>query len=239
MSRDLRSITDEENYEYDDRNLQSASTTGCQIFKMVNVPQLQIDLRIQHEHPKDALTELNQRAHVFVDRVQQLQSENSKYIAEIVKLRRHLSSFSDIDVSWDEHYHSLNSNLSMLDHEEIDFDSDFELCQLEIGLYQLLIEIKQQREDKPILALEQELKQSASQLNSLRTSYTELGREIEGIHAECEDLIKRYLSLAYEWCNLMTQRKHWNQTLEALKREIAFYKNIRSYSVQDRQVKLF
>ncbi|CAF3243820.1 unnamed protein product [Rotaria sp. Silwood2] len=215
------------------RGVESISTVRCPLVPSINFQQLEIDLQAQHQHEKDSLNQLNQRLKLFTDRVQLLQIDNSKYIAEISNLREHVSGFSSIDVSWDEHYLSLNSNFSMLANEKINFDSDFELYQLQIRIYETLIEMQQNSRDKQIFALEEELKQSASQLTTLRTSYTNLGENIDGNYAERDSLLKRYLSLAHDWCNVMKQQQHLNLSVQTLKRHIVFYKNISSYSVRE------
>ncbi|CAF0923332.1 unnamed protein product [Rotaria sordida] len=221
---------DDSRVSYNRSGGQFVSTFRCQIFSSINIEKLQVDLQSQHQHEKDALTELNQRFRAFIDRVQQLELQNSRYLTEIENLQRNLSGLGSIDSSWDERYHSQNSNLSILCHEKIDFDLDFELYQLQNIIYELLIETGQEKSDRRISSLEEELKQSSSQLNSLRTSCRELEHEIERVHAERESLLKQYFSLTHDWCNIIRQRKHWNVTLDSLKSEIAFYKKIRSYS---------
>ncbi|CAF3818867.1 unnamed protein product [Rotaria sp. Silwood1] len=240
MSYDSRIIIDDNNSMNNNsdvtdhrRDLESQSTVHCPFIPSVNYQQLQIDLRAQREHEKDTLNELNQRLKLFTERVQLLQSDNSKYLTDISNLRQNLSGLSNIDVTWDERYLSLNSSCSTLTNDKINFNSDFEMYQLQIGIYQTLIEIQQDSKNKRIFALEEELKQSASQLTSLRLSYTNLGRDIEDNYNERDNLLKQYLSLTHDFAKLIKQRQQLNLSVETLKRHISFYKNLSSYSVRE------
>ncbi|CAF4917395.1 unnamed protein product [Rotaria sp. Silwood1] len=240
MSYDSRIIIDDNNSMNNNsdvtdhrRDLESQSTVHCPFIPSVNYQQLQIDLRAQREHEKDTLNELNQRLKLFTERVQLLQSDNSKYLTDISNLRQNLSGLSNIDVTWDERYLSLNSSCSTLTNDKINFNSDFEMYQLQIGIYQTLIEIQQDSKNKRIFALEEELKQSASQLTSLRSSYTNLGRDIEDNYNERDNLLKQYLSLTHDFAKLIKQRQQLNLSVETLKRHISFYKNLSSYSVRE------
>jgi chromosome segregation ATPase len=199
---------------------------------IINVRQLKIDLQEQYQHDKDALNELNQRFHLFIDRIQLLQSQNSKYLAAIADIRRQFFGTNITDIKWEEDYFSSKSNLSTISNSKIDYEWDFELFQLQIGIYQKLIDIEQKSKDKRILILEDEAKQSAAILITLRRSYEEFQREVENLHAENEDLFKRHQKLTYDWCNIKKEQKKWNLTVETLKNYIKFYKNISSYSLQ-------
>jgi chromosome segregation ATPase len=199
----------------------------------VNIRQLQTDLQTQYQYEKDALTELNQRFHLFVDRIQLLQSQNLKYRTAIDDIRREFSGISSSsDVQWEENYFSLKTNLSTVRYAIIDYQWDFELYQLQIGIYQQLIEIEQQPKNKRISMLEEELKQSAAVLNSLRISYEELQQTVENLHVESENLFKQYLTLTHDWCHAKKTRKNWDLSMETLKSYIVFYKNLRSYSMR-------
>ncbi|CAF4796058.1 unnamed protein product [Rotaria sp. Silwood1] len=240
MSYDSRIIIDDNNSMNNNsdvtdhrRDLESQSTVHCPFIPSVNYQQLQIDLRAQREHEKDTLNELNQRLKLFTERVQLLQSDNSKYLTDISNLRQNLSGLSNIDVTWDERHLPLNSSCSTLTNDKINFNSDFEMYQLQSGIYQTLIEIQQDSKDKRIFALEEELKQSASQLTSLRSSYTNLGRDIEDNYNERDNLLKQYLSLTHDFAKLIKQRQQLNLSVETLKRHISFYKNLSSYSVRE------
>lgn len=197
-----------------------------------NLRKLQTDLQHQHQHDKQSLTELNQRFQVFVERIQVLQSQNSKYRIAIADLRRQYSGVDTIDVKWEENYFSLKSNFSSISDATIDYEYDYEFYQLIILIYQKLIDIDQHSKDNRVLLLEDELKQSTSALISLRGSYGELQREVEHYHAESQDLLKQYLTLSNNWCSMKKQQKKWNLNVASLKSYIAFYKNLLSQSTR-------
>lgn len=194
---------------------------------VINLRQLQTDLQVQHQHEKDALNELNQRLQIFNDRIQSLQSQNSKYLVAIADLRRQFSGVSTTDI--EENYFSSKSNFSSVYSTKIDYELDFELYRLQADIYQRLIEIEQQSKDKRILKLEEELKQSKSTLLNLRTSYDQLQKGVENLYADNGDLVNQYLALTHEWCNMRKQRKKWDLSMETLKSYIGFYRNLRSH----------
>ncbi|UJR08457.1 hypothetical protein I4U23_012727 [Adineta vaga] len=199
----------------------------------VNVQQLQHDLLSQHQHEKEALNELNQRLGLFVDRVHLLESQNAKYSTDVAELRRQSSGESGIDVHWNERYLNIKSDLSSLHYSKADCDSDYEWYQLQIGIYQQLIDTEQQWRDKRLMKLDHEMKQFASDLTMLRNSYGELERTTGNQYAERDNVLKHYLSLTHDWCNMNKQRKKGNMSLDMLKSYIAFYKKIRSHSTRN------
>lgn len=199
---------------------------------VVNLRQLQTDLHKQHQHDKGALTELNRSFQIFVDRVQQLQSQNEKYRLAIVDHRRHASGLSNYDVQWDDGYLLMKRDASAMGHAVVDYEWDFELCQLQIGIYKQLINIESQGDNKRIALLDDEARKSASALLGLRSSYGEMQRRVEGLYVECDDLFKQYLTLTNDWCIVKKQRNKGHLSMETLKSSIAFYKSIQSYTGQ-------
>jgi chromosome segregation ATPase len=235
MSFESPSVIDDDNYSAAvyQLNIHFGSPVQYTSSVVVNIGQLQTDLQAQYQHGRDALTELNQRFHLFVDRIQLLQSQNLKYRTAIDDIRREFSGISSSsDVQWEENYFSLKTNLSTVHHAIVDYQWDFELYQLQIGIYQQLIEIEQQPKNKRISMLEEELKQSAAVLNSLRISYEELQQTVENLHVESENLFQQYLTLTHDWCHAKKQRQKWDLNMDALKSYIVFYTNLRSYSMR-------
>ena len=127
-------------------------------------------------------------------------------------------------------YLHLHSDLTTISCAKVDYELDFELLQLQIGMYQQLINDEQQWQDKERLKLGQELNRSASTLLTLRTSYAALGQEIETLYATRGDMFKQYLQVTHSWCNVKKQRKQSDLSLQTLKQYIVLYKNISSYS---------
>ena len=200
---------------------------------VMNVRQLRTDIQSKYQHEKYALTELNDRFRLFVDRVQWLESENSKYLTQLADFQRQWSGMNDNSGShWSASFLHLQSDLTTVSNAKVDYDFDFELFQLQIGIYQKLINIEQQWNVERRGNLERELKQSASDLISLRTSYAESGREIERLHAEHESSRQQYLALTQSCCNVKKQRKIWDLSVHTLKSHTAFYRNLRSYSLR-------
>ena len=201
---------------------------------VINIRQLQTDLHAQYQHEKNELTELNQRFHLLVGRVQQLELLNSKYIAQIVDLQQNSFGFSRIDAyaQGGEQYLNLQSDLKTINYAKVDYELDIELFQLQIVMYQQLIDTEQQWQDKERLKLEQELSRAVSTLITLRKSYAVLGQEIEILYTTRGDTFKQYLQVAQSWCNVRKQRKQSDWSLQTLKEQLVFYKNISSYSEQ-------
>jgi hypothetical protein len=199
---------------------------------VINLRQLKTDLVAQHQHDKAALIELNKHFQSFVNRVQHLQSQNSKYLVAIADFRRQSAGISIIDARWDEGYLSIKRDLLAIENEKIDYEWDFELCHLQIAIYKQLIDIEQQWRGKRSSILEEELKQSASVLNGLRSSYGELQRTVGSLYVESDDLLKHYLTLSHDWCVIKKQLHKRHLNLEATKSSIAFYKNLRAHTGQ-------
>ena len=200
---------------------------------VINVRQLQADMHAQYQREKNELSELNQRFYLIIDRVQQLESLNSQYLAQIADFYQNSSGISRIGVSQgNEQYLHLHSDLTTLSFAKVDYEVDVELLQLQIGMYGQLIDGEQQWQGKERSKLEQELSRLASTLLSLRTSYAALGQEIESLYAARGDTFKQYLQVAHSWCNVKKHRKQSDWSLQTLKQDIVFYKNISSYSQQ-------
>ncbi len=190
-----------------------------------NVQQLQTELSARYQREKHALTELNQRFRVFVDRVQQLESENAKYIA---LLTGYQPTIRIIGTESEECYLGVQSDLMTANYQKVDYDLEFELFQLQIGTYKQWINWK----DEQRLKFEQELNQSSSVLTNLRTSYAELGREVESVHAALKNTFQKHLRVTHDWCQSKKQTIASQLSVQALKNQIVFYKNLRSYLVQ-------
>lgn len=233
MSFDSRTVNDKSNksvvtYHHHDTHGESFGHYISSV--SINIQQLQTDLHAQHQHDKGALTELNKSFQVFVDRVQHLQSQNTKYRAAIADFRQQSSGIDSIDARWGEGYLAINRDLSMVRNAKVDYKWDFEWYQVQIGIYKQLIEIEQQWKDKRALILDEELKQSAAALNGLRMSYAEVQQKVDTFHAECDDLSKHYLTLTHDWCIVKKQENKLDVSIETLKSYILFYKNLRSYT---------
>ncbi|CAF1080098.1 unnamed protein product [Adineta steineri] len=214
------------------RNAHFGSSVQYTSSIVINLRQCQSDIQTQYQHEKDALNELNQRFHIFVDRVKYLESQNSKYLAELAAFQRPTLRDSSIDLKSSEYYFNTQSDISTLRSAQIDCESDFEWSKFQIGIYQQLFDTEQQWKEKRFIQLEQELKQLADELVNIRSSYTELERRTINQYTERDDIFKQYLALTHEWCNIRSQRKKWDLSMETLKTYIAFYKNIRSYSTR-------
>lgn len=192
----------------------------------VDIPKLQIDLQQQHQRQKTELNDLNQRFHLFVDRIQSLQNQNAKYLIAIAEHRGRVSGINTSHI--EEDYFSYRSNYSSITSTRIDHEWDLQLYQLQIGIYQRLIEIEQQSRDSRLPSLEDELKKLVSTLLSLRSSYEQSQRTVENLQEENRRLLQQYLALTTEWCSIRRYRKKWELSMETLRSSVGFYKNIRA-----------
>ena len=207
------------------RNTYFGSTVQQTSAMIIELPKLRIDLEEQRQREKSALHELNQRFQLFVDRIQSLQNQNAKYLIQIAERRGQISGVSTSHV--EEGYVSYRSNYSSIASTRIDSEWDFELYQLQIGIYQRLIEIEQQTKDQRIPILENELKQIQSTLISVRSSYEQLQKVVDNLHVENARLLQQYFGLTNEWCSVRKQRKKWDLNMETLRSYVGFYKNLR------------
>lgn len=234
-SRIVHSEHSSENYgsaaAFEHREQHSSVATFTASSLVISIRQLQTEFEAQYQHDRRELTELNQRFRLLLERVQLLESYNSKYLIQIAELRQ-ASGHGQIDTKWSESYLFLQTDLSSISNTKVDFEFDYELSQLQIGIYQQLFDLEQQWKGDSRLKLEQELKQSSSTLLAVRASYAELEREIAGLQATREDSLKQYLRVTQEWGSLKKEKKKWSMSLQTLKNQVACYKNLRSYSAQ-------
>lgn len=215
-----------------DRHVANIKSTGYSASKILsNIRQLQTEFQVQYQHDKKAMTELNHRFRLLLDHVQLLESQKEKYLIQIANLRQ-LSGLSDFHIKWNEDYLHLQSDLTTINSANIDSEFAFELSQLQIGIYQQLIDIEQQWKNDPQSKLQEELNQSTNILISLRTSYGNMEQEIANLYQTRENTFKQYLKITQDWCQMKKQQKKWEITKDILKNQIACYKNLRSYSLQ-------
>ena len=224
------------NNEYDnstvkyERNPQFGITV-YQISSMVpRIQQLQHDLHQQDEYDKNTLNELNQRLYTLVNRIQILESENLKYIAIITNLRQQISDYDTNKI--EEDYSIFWSNILSISNDKIDYDWDYEMFQLHIGIYKHLISIEDQSKTNEILSLEKQLNHSTSVLDTLRTSYGQLQQETNGLFKYHDDLSKQYFVLTNEWSHLKRKQKKFELKIGKIKNYILFYQNLRLYTTE-------
>jgi hypothetical protein len=202
-----------------------------QISSMVpRIQQLQTDLEEQDEYDKNTLDELNQRLYELIGRLQYLQSENLKYLTIIADIRQKTSDYDTTKL--EEDYSIFWSNILSISNEIIDYDWDYQMFQLHIGIYKHLISIEDQSKNNQILSLEKELDRSTSILINLRTSYEQLQQEVDSLSKYNEDLSKQYFGLTTERCHLKRKQKKSELKIEKIKDYIRFYKNLRLYTTE-------
>ena len=197
---------------------------------VVHLRQVQTNLQAQHQHEKHALVELNERFRLLVDRVQQLEAQNAKFIIQVTDARRHAYGSSRIDTEWDERYLRLQSEGTVFLVGRAAHEIEYELFQMHAGLYQQLISAEPHRKDEQRVQLDAEFQQSSSVLSTLRTSYAKVGREVEILSATREDTFQQYLKLTQEWSRTRKQSKEREFSVEALRTQILFFKNISVYA---------
>ncbi|CAF1352271.1 unnamed protein product [Rotaria sp. Silwood1] len=184
MSLDSLGISDEANTKNSNsimtyRPLQEHSNYVVHYISstFVKIEQLKTDLNAEYQQEKHALTELNEQLRLMIDRVEQLESQNSTYVAKLTDLRRQGFIVATTGKQNDEHYR-LQSHIMAVNYEKVSYESEIEFFQLQIKIYQQMIQAENQSIDEQRLKLEQELNQSASALVNLRTSYEELGNKV-------------------------------------------------------------
>ncbi|CAF1139651.1 unnamed protein product [Adineta ricciae] len=188
-----------------------------------NVQELQTEFSTQYQHEKYTLTELNKRLQAFVDYVQQLESENAKYIELLANCR---PDNCIIDTASEQCYLGVQSNLMQINQEKVNYDLEFELSQLQIGTYKHVFNWKDERR----LKLEQELNQSSSTLADLRTAYGDMERQVDSVCAIWKNTFQQHLTIIHDWCQSKKETFALLLRTQALKNQMAFYKEFVSYS---------
>jgi uncharacterized protein (UPF0335 family) len=195
----------------------------------VNIQQVKTNLNAQHQHEKQELIQLNERLRFFIDRVQQLELENAKYAAKLAEIRQKSSSIGIFGTEVDERHIHIQADLMTVNYKKIDYELEFELFQMHSEIYKQLIHVLNQSNDEQRLKLQQELDQSSSMLINVRTSYANSQKQIEILHAEREDTFQQYLKVTDNWGQWKKQIIELTVSIQALKNQHVFYKNIRSY----------
>jgi chromosome segregation ATPase len=193
-----------------------------------NVQQLKTDVNVEYQHDKHDLNQLNKSMNLFVNGVQQLELQNAQYVTKLADFRRHLFHIHSFGSDLDKRYVHMQADLMALKNEKINYEFEYELYQMQIEIHRQLIDITNQSSDKEGLKLQQELDQSSTMLISLRTSYGELQKNIEGLHAEREDTFKQYLKVAKTWGCWKKQTNVLKVNLQALRNQHVFYKELRA-----------
>jgi chromosome segregation ATPase len=193
----------------------------------VNIQQVKTNLNAQHQHEKHELIQLNERLRFFIDRVQQLELQNAKYVAILANYGQQSSSIFVTEV--DERYVHLQADFMAVNYKKIDYEFEFELFQMHSEIYKQLIHVINQSSDEQRLKLQQELDQSSSTLINLRTSYANTQKKIEILHAEREDTLQQYLKVTDNWGHCRKQIAELKISVQAVKNQHVFYKNVRSH----------
>ncbi|CAF1079865.1 unnamed protein product [Rotaria sp. Silwood1] len=171
----------------------------------------------------------------MIDRVEQLESLNAKYVAKLADLRGLSFTVGTIGKQNDEHYR-LQSDIMAVNFDKVGYESEIELFQLQIKIYQQMIQAENQSIDEQRLKLERELNQSASALVNLRTSYAELGQQVGTYRATCQDMLQQYLRLAKDWSISKKQINELKIRVQMTKNQIKFSKILRSYVLSKNDV---
>ena len=201
---------------------------------IVHLQQLQQELHTQYQHEKQTLSELNRQFHLFIQRVQQLESQNAKYLLQIGELRRQMPNSVGIDERSSQNYLHFQSDLLAANKTRVDHEFDFELSQIESAIYRQLIEAESSGKDQQKAKLEQELKQIFNSLNTLKMSYGEKEAELGRIFSAREEANQKYLHMSKELCQLKKQNREEQLNIQSLKSFQRFYQNLRSNSTKFR-----
>ncbi|CAF1017062.1 unnamed protein product [Rotaria sp. Silwood1] len=158
------------------------------------IQQFKTDLNTKYQHEKHALTELNELLRCMIDDVERLESQNSQHVTKLVDLRQQSSSISVLNKQNDE-YNRIQADIITVNYDTVGYESELELFQLQIKLYQGMIEAEKQSTGNYILKLEEESNQSASTLINLRTSYVEMEQKIASFRSTCKDTFQHNYNL--------------------------------------------
>jgi chromosome segregation ATPase len=198
----------------------------------VNVQQLKTTLNTEYQHEKHELIRLNDHLRFFIDRVQQLELQNAKYVEKLVDFRRQSSNISVFDGEWYESHTHLQSSLMAVNYEKIDYEFEFEVFRMQSEIYKQLIHSIDQSNDEQLLKIKQEVDQSSSTLINLRTSYGELQTKIGGLRTEHEGIFQQYLKMTTTWSHWRKQTSGLKVSIQSLKNQHVFYKDIRSHAAR-------
>lgn len=197
---------------------------------IVHLQQLQQELHQQYQHEKQTLSELNRQFHLFIQRVQQLEAQNGKYLVQIGELRRQMPNYVGIDDHSSQSYLHFQSDLMAANRTRADYEFELDLSQIEMAIYRQLIEAELSGKDQQKAKLEQELKQTANSLNTLKISYGEMEQELGRTFSAREDANQRYLRMSRELCQLKKQNREEQLNIQTMKNFTRFYQSLRSSS---------
>ncbi|CAF3572357.1 unnamed protein product [Rotaria sp. Silwood1] len=196
------------------------------------IQQFKTDLNTKYQHEKHALTELNELLRCMIDDVERLESQNSQHVTKLVDLRQQSSSISVLNKQNDE-YNRIQADIITVNYDTVGYESELELFQLQIKLYQGMIEAEKQSTGNYILKLEEESNQSASTLINLRTSYVEMEQKIASFRSTCKDTFQQYMRLTNDWSLLKKQIHELKIKVQIMKTQIKFFKTLHSYIINN------
>ena len=190
------------------------------------VQELKMELNDDRQHEKHVLIHMNERLRIFVSKVHQLEGQNSRYLVKLAHIREHVSNMSVFGTKWNERYRHLQIDLMTVNCENIDYEFELELFHMQSEIFQQLIHTVNQMNDEQHVKLQQDLDLSSSTLSTLRASYKEVQREIEGLHAERKSTLQQYLKIVDSWGHWKKQIGELKIIVQTLKSQHAFFKDL-------------
>lgn len=225
----------------DDRSLATSYNSHAEYFFASNnistavvkdIRHIKTDFYQFYQNNKQELTELNERFRLFLGSVQALELENARFILDIDAFHKDFFGFIQMDDQWNENYKNSQYRLKSIANDKFENESDLELSQLQVQMYEQLYTFHHRFNQDRRLKLEQELKQSAASLNTLRTSYQSLEQEVKVLYIAHEDTVKQYFGLTREWCGVKKQQKQLGFDVQTLKSQLVSYKSLHSHAYQ-------
>ncbi|UJR13202.1 hypothetical protein I4U23_000224 [Adineta vaga] len=196
---------------------------------VINIQEIKTNFNTQHHDEKEKLIQLNERLNYVVDHVKQLELQNEEYTTKLAAFQQESINMYSFSTEFNEHYNQLEANLLTINEKKLNYQFESELFQMHSNTYQQLTQVINESNNKQQIKLQEELNQSSSTLNVLRTSYSELQNTIETYHSERNNTLQEYLKTTYDWSHSKKQINELKINIQILKNQHVFYKNIHSY----------
>lgn len=192
------------------------------------VEQLKTSYNEDQQHEKVALVELNQRFSPMLVKLYRLETQNSKFMAEIDELRRQ-EFIKSINGKEAFELYRLEGDVRRLNYDKVGYESDIERFQLQVEVYHKLDFLQQNATNEKRLKLEQELSQSSTTLAELCKSYATSEQHLESLRKALKDHLRMFMTSTEEWSTLRRKTKELKFDIKMVNVQIQFFKSVYRY----------
>jgi hypothetical protein len=191
---------------------------------LAKIEELETVLSTDYQREKCSLIDLNKKFRYMIDRVQQLESQNAKYMLKVAELRRqefilNTTSKQSVEIN---HMHAA---VIRHNYDKVSYESELEYFEMESQVYKQVGQFEQRSVEK----LQRELKESSGNLAEIRKQHVALEREVANERAICRKTMHQYMTLAKDLTVLKKEAKELKFSMQLVKYQTEFSQIVYSY----------